>query len=1159
MDCKKCGFQNPDNMRFCGQCAAPLNLACSSCGFENPFDFGFCGQCATSLSSSAVPAITPARPIDDKTDDKKTETFAVKTPPSTIIRPNADAAERRQLTVVFCDMVGSSALSERLDPEELRDIMSDYRHVCSEIVKRYDGNVAQYLGDGILIYFGFPHAHEDDASRAAHAALEIIQQVPQQRYAVQHGKDVQLAVRVGVHTGLVVVGEMVGDKRSMALGETPNIAARIQDFAEHNSVVISEDTLHLLHSRFECHPLGGHPLKGFSQPMKLFCVKQVRTQQNRFKGPRRQHQNEIVGREQEINLISERFKQARRGVSQIVLLNAEPGFGKTRMVQMLCEMSSAEQCTILECSGAPYYKNSFLFPVIDMLRRLLGVNSSHDVPTQLSRIEQNIATLGLDPRTVTPILAELLSIPHKAENSQQNEAVASTPQQKKSYILQTLLELLQTIAQQRFVLVVVEDLQWADPSTIELLTRFINQPGLKNIFAILTFRNEFVSPWQPRANLTQVTLNRLTQKQSGSMIRHLCGRKMLPLEVFNEIINKTDGVPFFVQELTNTVLSSSLLIEKNDHFELTSSMSQLGIPSTLQDSLMSRLDDLGADKELAQLSATLGREFSHELLSAASNLDQNQLQLGVNRLLNAELLFQRGRTPQAHYRFQHALLREAAYHSLLKRTRQKYHQRIATLIQKEFPQIGAHNPEILAHHCTEAGNYEQALQYWLTAGQYAIRRSANLEAVAHVNNGLAIFKRIPSNPQTTLLGLALQTTLGLATMMSKGYAAPEVEKAYACAHVMCEDIPDEKNRFPVLYGLWEFYIVRADMAKAQTLVNELQQLAGRSKTQHFLQEAQRALGTTQFWRGDLLSALENLQLTSDQQTKATNTPSHLVSYSQDTQVAAYANASCVLWLLGQPKQAIQHSKRALEIAKQLSHPFSQAYALNFLGTLSQLCGDLTLTYQYADAQIALSETYGFSLWAATGRMLKIWSMSANQTAEISCTAFQEALNDFEKSGNRLALSYFQSLQVGLYQNAGKQEEAKYTLKTALAHTHNGEGFFTAELLRLEGELALSGNTSNTEKAERHFQAAYEHAQQQGAKSLALRAVISHARLLNTAQNSGAINKQQQITLGKIKQQLKTLIKQLADGQETTDSTSAKQLLNSLNTPAASKKQVPSNV
>lgn len=1163
MDCKKCGFENPEGMRFCGKCAFPLNVACPSCGFENPFEFEYCGQCATGLASTNKTSIgkTTSDPVQhtSQTENKTSsqayqssilgkDTFMPK--PSTT---KSKGAERRQLTVLFCDMVGSSALSERIDPEELRDIMSDYRSTCSEIIARYDGHIAQYLGDGILVYFGFPHAHEDDAQRATYAALELVKRIPQHSYSIQSGDQIRLGIRVGIHTGLVVVGEIGGgDKRSMALGETPNIAARIQDHAAQNTVVVSERTCELLGDRFDIESLGDHPLKGFSQPIELFAINKVRAQKDRLPGHQLHSKLKLIGREQETDLLYERLNQAQKGVGQIVLLTGEPGLGKTRMAEMICDMATDEQCIILECCGAPYYKNSFLYPVVELVRRITGLGEITDTDEQLSCIEKAIATLGMNTETVTPILAELLSIPIPHEQGEPAEKTAFTPHQKKLQTMDTLVELLKRLAQQRFVFLVVEDLQWVDHSTIEFLSQLVNQPGLTNIFALFTFRDDFAASWKARANLTQITLNRLTQKQSGSLIRQLCQGKTLPVEVFSEIINKTDGIPFFVQELTNTVLRSSLLIEKENHFELSSSMERLGIPATLKDSLMSRLDNLGEDKELAQLSSTLGREFTHDLLSAAAMQDAHSLQSSINRLINADLFSQRGKPPRAYYRFQHALLREAAYHSLLKKTRQKYHQRVARLIKEKFPNISADNPEILAHHCTNAGDHNDALNYWLSAGRYAIQRSANIEAAAHLNNGLDILTNISNTDQSNLHELALQTTLGLAVMMSKGYAAPEVENAYARAHHLCKNISDENTVFPILCGLWEFYIVRSDLNKASKLANELQTMAAKSDMQAFVQEAQRALGTTQFWKGEFSEALINLQLPIDTDAGYRASPSTLVSYCQDARVASHANAGCVLWLLGQPKQAMEHGQHALHLAKTLAHPFSQAYALNFLGTLSQLCGDHTLTYQYADAQIALSETYGFSFWTATGRMLKAWAESPTQPPEITCKIFQQALTDYENSGNRLARPYFQSVLIGLLQDSGQLTLAQQIIETALLETsHNGEVFFTAELLRLQGELYLAQRPADHTAAESLFIQAFEHAKHQQSNALALRAITSLTKLLSTKTTNHNIAGVFQISLQDATKQLETLLNQFSDDIRTADTDAAAQLL------AASRNHSPS--
>jgi predicted ATPase/class 3 adenylate cyclase len=1125
MHCNKCGFKNPAGIRFCGSCATPLNQEsslsqkCAQCSFVNPIDFQFCGQCATTLD--------PAPP---------TKRSSTNTP---LRQPEA---ERRQLTVLFCDIVASSELSVRIDPEELRDIMCDYRGTCREIVSRYDGYVAQFLGDGILVYFGYPQAHEDDARRATRAGLEIIQHIPQLRFKVQYGDDVQLAVRVGMHTGLVVVGEIGGgDKRIMALGETPNITARIQGETAADTVVVSEATRRLLGEDFDCESLGIRHLKGFPQPLELFRVRQLRNWQHRRAGVQARHHATLVGRDQEMALLLERLDQARKEEGQVVLLSGEPGLGKTRMVQLVCEraagetlvcgQTAGEACALLECVGSPYYRNSFLFPVIDLLRRIFDLNDNSDSANKLARIEQAIVNLGMDAHVAMPVLAELFSIPYDGHPL---ASIESTPQQKKQLTLDTLVTLLQAIAQQRFLLLIVEDLQWVDTSTLELLTLLVNQSKLTNVFALFTFRNEFVPPWSPRTSLAHITLNRLTRQQTGSMIHQLCKYKTLPPEVFAEIIHKTDGIPFFVEELTNTVLRSSQLVEKTDHYELNMPMAQLGIPATLQDSLMSRLDNLGDDKELAQISATLGREFEHELLGAVSARDEDKLCAGLNRLINAELFFQHGHPPKARYSFRHALLHEAAYHSLLKRTRQQYHQQIAILLEKRFPHTVADNPELLAHHYTEAGNHEAALDYWLTAGRLAVQHSANVEAIAHLHSGLAILDRLPETPHRNLQELAIQTTLGLAAMMSRGYAVPEVERAYARARELCKTLPDIHAVFPILCGLWEFYIVRADLETAYRLAGELQTIATQANEAPLRLEAQRALGTTRFWQGAFSEALAHFDAQTGILSTDASKPGNLTAYCQDTRVAALANAGCVLWLLGYPDQALERAHRALALAKRLAHPFSQAYALHFLGTVLQLRGDRRTTRRHADAGIALCETYGFPFWTATSRMLRAWVDTTNATAANTCIQYQAALDAYEACGNRLAHSYFLALLAELYQRAGKLDKARHTIDKALqGSAATGEGFFTSELWRIKGELLMATTDPDHASAETLFTQALEYARARSAHSLALRAATSLARLWKTQGKDKA---------DKANILLNEQLAHITEGLDTADITIAQDLL-----------------
>jgi len=1106
MRCDKCGFESPAGMRFCGRCAAPLKRACNHCGFANPADFEFCGQCAGPLSAAAKPA-----------------------PTSTTQSPQA---ERRQLTVLFCDMVGSSSLSEQLDPEELRDIMRDYRATCSEVVARYEGHVAQYLGDGILVYFGYPHAHEDDARRAVQAALEITRRIPQLCYPAPSNRKLCLAVRVGVHTGLVVVGAIGdGDKRSLALGDTPNISARLQSLADTNSVIISDATRRLVEDHFDCDSLGEQKLKGFSQSMPIHRVRQERSRQH----PRAARGSDypLIGRDQESQLLQERLEQARRGVGQIVMLSGEAGLGKTRLVQRVCDQLAGETCLILECAGSPYYQNSFLFPIIELSQRLLGIDESDSGPQKTARLAKAIATLGLDTTKVVPLVAELLSFPVPEGYAD----TAATPQQKKRRIFDALLDILRVMSEQRLVLLVVEDLQWIDASTLELLGQLIEQPGLNNLFAVFTFRNEFSPAWNSRGNLTRINLNKLTRQQTGSLIRHLCQGKTLPLEVFDEIVNKTDGIPYFIEELTGMVLNSNMLRERADHFELVSSMAELAIPSTLQDSLMSRLDGLGEDKELAQLSATLGREFAHELLAAVSQRNAQSLQQGLNRLLNADLFFQRGQPPKAQYGFRQALLREAAYQSLLRRTRQQYHRRIAELLAAQFPETVATNPELMAYHCGEGGNLREAVDHWLAAGHYALKRSANIEAATHLRQGLAALRQLPDSDQHQALELSLQTSLGLAVMMNKGYAALEVEQAYERARVLCGDLGDASVVYPVLCGLWEFYIVRADLQTAAALARQLHDISSQSHDTARERESQRIQGTTLFWQGRLDEALE-LLVTSEINPERRQTDA--IAYCQDSQVAALANAGCILFLHGRPDQALASARQAMELAKRLAHPFSQAYATHFLAVAHQLRGEAEATRRQAEVCIALGDTYGFAFWSATGRMMQAWSLGHNEHAELHIAAYKDGLAAYEACGSRLARSYFLSLLADLYLQAQRFDEAQATVDIALRETTTtGEQFFVAELLRQKSASLAQAPNSDLAQAEEILNRALQIAMQQSTDSLALRTAIDVARIQSDRGDLAPA-----IAL------LEQRLAKIGEGRETKDVKTASMLLTALSEKSA---------
>src|SRR5262245_6630222 len=606
---------------------------------------------------------------------------------------DSPAAERRQLTVLFCDLVDSTGLASRLDPEELREVIRAYQETCAEVIQRFEGHIAQYLGDGLLVYFGYPLAHEDDAQRAVRAGLGMLQSMGRLNARLQAEQAVRLALRLGVHTGLVVVGEMGGGARreQLALGETPNLAARLQALAESDTMVISGATARLVEGVYECRALGLQSLKGIAEPVPIYQVVGERRAQSHFDMADAATLTPLVGREQEVGLLLERWAQVQEGRGQVVVLSGEAGIGKSRLVQVVKAHVAGAPHTRWACRALPYHQNSALYPLLDLFERALQLQSEDSPDARLGKLEEALTAAVVPLQEVVPLLAALLSLPLPPRYA----PLTLSPQRQKEQTLHAILAVLLALADQQPVLFIVEDLHWVDPSTLELLDLLIDQVPSACIFTLLTCRPEFHLPWTLRAHLTQLTLSRLPRTQAETLVGRVTAGKALPGEVLQQITARTDGVPLFVEELTKMVLESGLLHEGDDRYELAGPLPPLAIPTTLHDSLMARLDRLAAVKAVAQLGATLGRAFPYALLQAVSPLDEGTLQQALVQLVEAELLYQRGVPPQATYLFKHALIQEAAYQSLLKSTRQQYHQRIAQVLAEQFSDIAETQPELL--------------------------------------------------------------------------------------------------------------------------------------------------------------------------------------------------------------------------------------------------------------------------------------------------------------------------------------------------------------------------------------------------------------------------------------------------------------------------------
>jgi class 3 adenylate cyclase/predicted ATPase len=1034
-------------------------------------------------------------------------------PPRAYVAPSPVAlespeAERRRLTVLFCDLVYSTTLAGRLDPEDLREVVRAYHQTCTAVIHQFDGYLAQYVGDGLLVYFGYPLAHEDDAQRAVRTGLGILRAMDPLNTRLRLPPGDRVAVRLGIHTGLVVVGAVGTGARHkpLALGETPNLAAGLQGLAAPNTLVISATTWQLLGGFFACQSLGPVRLHGRAQPLEVYEVLAETTARSRLEAAGHMGLTPLVGRAQEVGLLRERWVQVTDGFGQVVLLSGEAGIGKSRLVQMLQEYVATEsQAWLTPCQCSSYYQHTALYPVIEVLERLALRFEREETPLQkLRKLEGFVVQYGLPLAEAVPLLAALLSIPLTADYA----PLSVSPEQQKQHTLHALLTILLRIAARQPVLLVMEDLHWVDPTTLELLSLLVDQAPTARILALFTFRPDFHPPWTGRAHLTQVTLSRLPQRQAAELTGRVAHGKALPAEVVGQIVAKTDGVPLFVEELTKMVLESGLLQEREEGYALTGPLPPLAIPTTLHDSLMARLDRLATVKGLAQLGATLGREFSYELLQAVAPWDEGTVRQGLHQLVAAEFLYQRGLPPHATYLFKHALIQEAAYQSLLKRTRQQYHQRIAQVLEAQFPGTAETQPELLAHHYTEAGFREQAVGYWQRAGQRALERCAQMEAISHLTRGLEILTTMPNTSERLQQEINLQVPLGAAWAQTRGWAAPEVGRAYARARELCQCLEAPPQLLAVLQGQFYWCTQRAEWQMARELAEHMLTLTQHQTDSVLLLAAHTMLAGTLLLHGEVAAAHAHTQ-----QGIALYVPAYhrtlVTHHSLDLGVFVRCFAAMSLWLLGAPGRALARMYEVRTLAQDLSDPFSLAYALVIMTRLQQWRRDVPATRMWAEALIALSAEHGFGQFLSWGRLLHGWVLVAQ--GEEGLDQMRQSLTTYEATGAAIWRPYFLALLADGYGQVGVADKGLQALAEALAMVrHTGEQVWEAELHRLKGELVLPawhhppepagnilyaiGRPPQAAAAEACFHQALAVARRQQAKSLELRAATSLARL-----------------------------------------------------------------
>jgi class 3 adenylate cyclase/predicted ATPase len=1003
-----------------------------------------------------------------------------------------ERAERRQVTVMFSDLVGSTALSARMDPEDLREVISAYQKCVAKTVQRLGGFVAKYMGDGVLVYFGYPQAHEDDAERAVRAGLELVAAVGDLK------SHAALQTRVGIATGQVVVGDLIGSGEARErgiIGETPNLAARLQGVAEPNSVVIAESTRKLLGNLFELEDLGAQDLKGMSGPLRAWVALRPASVESRFDALHTTGLTELVGREEELELLLRRWSKAKGGQGQVVLLSGEPGIGKSRLTAALLERLATEPHTRLRYFCSPQHTDSALYPIISQMERAARFAHDDTAAVKLDKLDALLAQ-SFTPHQDAALIVELLSLP----NDGRYPTLELAAQQRRQKTLEALTAQLEALSRSNPVLMIFEDVHWIDPTSLEALGRTVVRIRTLSALLIVTYRPEFAPPWIGQPHVTALTINRLGDWEIAAMIDLVTGNKTLPASIRLDIIERTDGIPLFVEEMTKAVLEAE---SEDDAWKTTAAVpsSALAVPASLHASLMARLDRLGPAKEVAQIAAAIGREFSHPLLAAVVAEPEAKLQSALDRLMTAGLLFRQGAPPHATYLFKHALVQDAAYGTLLRDARRALHARIAGTLEGQFAEIAENRPELLARHCTEAGLIEKAALLWGKAGQRSLERSALIEAVEQFTRALDQLATLPGTPQLRREQIKLQVALITPLMHVKGYAAPETKAAAERARLLIEQAQtlgeppeDPLVLFSVLYGFWAPNYVAFNGDLICDLAAQFLALAEKQGATAPLMVGHRLMGASLVHTGDIA----NGQVHYDQAFALYDAAEHrplALRFGQDIGVMILSFRSWARWLLGYPDTALSDTNNALQDARGTGQAATIMFALLNGSFTHILCGNYAAANGEADELTALADEKGALLWKAFGTSMQGCLLALAVKASDAVHLITSGITALRSTGGTLWMPLWLSHLTRAYAELGQFNDAWRCIDEAMtAIETTKERWYEAEVHRIAGEVALLSQERGATKAEACFERALSVACQQQAKSWELRAAMSLARL-----------------------------------------------------------------
>ena len=1070
MQCPRCRAMAPDNSKFCGQCGTELAHSCAA-------------DTASTTPESLV--------------------------------------EKRQLTIVVCDIVGSTVLAARLDPEELRDVIDAFQMCCTKEIQRLGGTIAQFQGDGVLAYFGYPAAHEHDAERAIRSALAIVESVRKLRPA----SNVVMQTRVGIATGVVVVGDLVGERvmqENAAIGKATDLAAILQSLAEPDTIVIAPETYRSVEGLFEYRELTPCALEGFAEPVHLRQVLRPSQFESRFEARHQAVALPILGREKELNALLRGWAETRRGAGGFVLLTGEPGIGKSRLARAFQEQLAAEPYTRMVYQCSPDHQSSALYPIITHLQRALGLERADSPGVKLAKLETLLSRSSKNLGEDVALLAALLSIPAGGRYP----LPSLTPQQLKQRTLRALDAHLQRLAAQWPLLMIVEDLHWIDPTSLELLSLTFAGVGNHRIMVLATARPQFATPW-PGDSHDSIALARLDPTAVKAMVDGLAGGKPLPVDVVAQIEARTDGVPLFIEELTKTVLESGLLRETPERYELTAPLPALGIPSTLHASLLERLDRLASVKDVSQIAAAIGRQFSYPLLAATAALPEQQLRAALAQLVGAGLIFQTGAPQGPTYQFKHALVQDAAYASMMRTRRQQLHGRIARALEQEFADIVDTEPEIVAHHYQEAGQIAPAIDYWRKAGERALARAANAEAERHLRKGIELVQFIPDTTERHRKELDLLMPLGPAMAAIKGYSAPETIRVF----MRLRDLLGESGTLPeqmqVLMGLVVVHFVTGEHKAAREVTKRCLELAERHQHLGAQAASHRFMGMTLFYTGDLVEARQHLERVIE---LSDHGPNYFLFWQEDDEVYALAFLSWTLWLLGDQKAALLRIERAHVKASKGGHvvnPVLASIAGAYLGILG---ADPKWAAAHADEALRLSTEHRLPNWQLWARFAQGVMIARNGENASGLAVMREAKAGLDAIGSRLGRSNRLAQLAAAHASLGEPQAALHLLDEALQIVeHSGERNNEAELHRLKGTLLSTLGKSG--EAEASLQQALTVARRQQAKWWELRAATALARLWH---DQGKRREAREL--------LSPIVSEFSDTPDTADLSAAREVL-----------------